>query len=341
VERQKYPALDGLRGVAVLMVVAHHCNVPFFAGGSYGVDVFFVLSGFLITSILIDGRSLGTFYVGRAKRLIPALSLMLAAYLAAAPFVPAFVHPWEDAAATALYLQDYVVPTRAWASPLGHTWSMAVEAQFYLVWPLVVRWLLRRTRPMVFLILGLLYAAITVGRIVIYGETGDWGGAYFPLHAHASGLVLGSMLAFAPSGFAKSPWLGSAGVLGLVALCALPAYGWTVRALGLMGGITLAEVASVPLLAALLHPSWLTKAFATDPLRRVGVISYGVYLWHLPVAMALQPLLPGWALFPAVLAISLPPAALSFVTVERWAKRLKAPIRTAPALRPQSSPSPP
>jgi peptidoglycan/LPS O-acetylase OafA/YrhL len=330
VKPHEYPALDGLRGVAVLMVVAHHCNVPFFAGGSYGVDVFFVLSGFLITSILIDGRSLGEFYVGRAKRLIPALSLMLAAYLAIAPFVPAFVHPWEDAAATALYLQDYVVPTRAWASPLGHTWSLAVEAQFYLVWPFVVRWLLRRTRPMVFLILGLLYAAITVGRIVIYGETGDWGSAYFPLHAHASGLVLGAMLAFAPSGFAKSPWLGSAGVLGLTGLCSLPAYGWSVRVFGVIGGITLAEAATALLLAALLHPSWLTRAFSNDPLRWVGVISYGLYLWHLPVAMALQPLLPGWVLFPAVLAISLPAAALSYVTVERWARRLKAPIRPVP-----------
>src|SRR5437764_8189485 len=140
------PALDGLRGVAIIGVFAHHARVPFLAGGFIGVDVFFVLSGFLITALLLQEAeetrriSLRAFYIRRALRLLPALAVLLGALL----LVPrAFGMMRTDAAlvstVSALYASNWV---RAFGvldlEVVSHTWSLSIEEQFYLLWPPVV-----------------------------------------------------------------------------------------------------------------------------------------------------------------------------------------------------------
>ena len=154
--RPRYrPDIEGLRGVAVLIVVAFHANFPDFGGGFVGVDVFFVLSGYLITWLLVneaaETRSInfGEFYARRARRLLPALFAMLFVTLAISAFLYA---PFEQRAlarswaTTAAYVSNIDFATRALdyngpnaaGNPLLHTWSLSVEEQFYLVWPLVI-----------------------------------------------------------------------------------------------------------------------------------------------------------------------------------------------------------
>src|SRR5690606_11647941 len=147
------PELDGLRGVAALVVVLFHCRVPGFGGGFLGVDVFFVLSGFLITSILLaehagtGGIALGRFYWRRALRLYPALLLTLAGYLSVAPLLwPGHPHGTE-ALLAGLYLAVYSIPLSDYPDYLKHTWSLAVEEQFYLLYPLALILCLRRMSP--------------------------------------------------------------------------------------------------------------------------------------------------------------------------------------------------
>src|SRR5487761_2131823 len=148
-------ALDGLRAVAIGLVAADHCWVPGFDSGYFGVDVFFVLSGFLITQLLVDEYDsqgqidLGKFYLRRLLRLTPPLAILLAVYLAVAPTLWPHYGLWphiRDAALAGLYLADY---GRAfWSQPtlLEHTWSLSVEEHFYLLWPFAVL-LLGRVEP--------------------------------------------------------------------------------------------------------------------------------------------------------------------------------------------------
>lgn len=135
---QQNPALDGVRAVAVLAVVAFHCRIPVALGGMIGVDLFFVLSGYLVTSLLREGRSLPDFFVGRIVRLGPAFLLMLAAYAAFAPWFLSERTVTSDVLLAGLYVSDYSLAF--WHEPkmLGHTWSLAVEAKFYLLWPLLI-----------------------------------------------------------------------------------------------------------------------------------------------------------------------------------------------------------
>ena len=129
-------ALDGLRAVALLMVIATHCD-GFLIGGFYGVDVFFVLSGYLITGIVLQRPPLGDFYLSRVGRLTPALLAMISAYVLIAPFLDPshFGHAWRDALYALTYATDYSPSLPTEINPVGHTWSLAIEGQFYLVWP--------------------------------------------------------------------------------------------------------------------------------------------------------------------------------------------------------------
>jgi peptidoglycan/LPS O-acetylase OafA/YrhL len=140
----RIPALDGVRGVAVLAVFASHAGIPGFSLGGMGVDAFFVLSGYLITSILLaeiartGSISLPKFYLRRIKRLTPALLTLTVLYAILAPFVWVERSAAEHAGLSALsffYLMDYARAFWVGHSPLVHTWSLAVEEHFYLVWP--------------------------------------------------------------------------------------------------------------------------------------------------------------------------------------------------------------
>lgn len=313
------PALDGLRATACLGVVFFHCRVPGFSGGGIGVDVFFVLSGYLITGLLAteieDAGEVNVwrFLVRRALRLWPALIAMLAVYAALAPLAFPYYGAarWRDVFAASVYLTDY---TRmfGWPTPLAHTWSLAVEAQFYLLWPLVLTLLLKAPRQVAAVALIAAWAALTLGRGVAMQEAADWNAVYHPLHWRMTGLILGSALALAPVRWGAA-WIGWLGAALLLTLCALlpseagvPLVRW---------GIPLAELASVGLLISILAGGSLRRGLAWPPLVAIGLMSYGLYLWHAPIAWFMWSS-PWWLLAPTVLGASLPLAWLSYRFLE-------------------------
>ncbi|WP_274629280.1 acyltransferase family protein [Arvimicrobium flavum] len=164
------PAITGLRAVAIIPVIAMHSKVPGFSGGSFGVDLFFVLSGYLITSILVEeiksyGRvDLLHFYRNRFLRLTPPLYAMLAMMLALGIAAP------EQVLVAALYLGDIVIPFNP-TGPVAHSWSLAVEEHFYLIWPILLAPLLRKEHPARW-VFGL-FAAACVWRYASYEVFSD------------------------------------------------------------------------------------------------------------------------------------------------------------------------
>jgi peptidoglycan/LPS O-acetylase OafA/YrhL len=320
VKSQRNAAFDGLRGVALLMVIAIHCGI--LVGGFYGVDVFFVLSGYLITGILLQRPRLGDFYIGRVRRLTPALLAMLAAYVLIAPFLdPAqFGHFKRDAFYALTYATDYSPTLPTEANPLGHTWSLAVEAQFYLIWPFVIGLIARLPRPQLAVILLVTYLGLWAWRLeTAFLHQADWSPSFYPAHVHATGLVLGAALALFPLNLSPlTERLGLIGALLLALLAATPALD-TAHYHGTFVGIAAAELATAAILPALAYPTGLARVFAWEPLRRFGLISYAVYLWHMPITYALSTA-PPYAKFIVTVVISTALAAISYATVERWGK---------------------
>jgi peptidoglycan/LPS O-acetylase OafA/YrhL len=197
------PALDGLRAVAVMLVVLFHARAPIAFGGYLGVDIFFVLSGYLITSLLLSELDtkgtldLRRFYLRRLLRLTPALFAMLAVYLIVAPFLwPATTDHGKQAAIAATYLSDYAVAF--WGTPdfLSHTWSLSVEEHFYLLWPLVLLAACRRwDRRSLVWVFGAAYGLATLVRWVCIVKGQSWEQVYYRFDTHLSGLMLGAWLA--------------------------------------------------------------------------------------------------------------------------------------------------
>jgi peptidoglycan/LPS O-acetylase OafA/YrhL len=314
------PDLEGLRAVAVVLVLLYHAAVPGFSGGYVGVDVFFVLSGFLITGLLLrEVRRTGTvslpsFYARRARRLLPASALVLLVTVIASFFMmPPLRVPdvAGDAAAAALYVSnmrfafqatDYLQAEMA-PSPILHYWSLGVEEQFYIFWPAIV---LLATRAggsavrSIGIVAGLITAASFLLSLYLTQANQPW--AFFSLPTRAWELGLGAFLAIGAAHLARIParpaaflaWVGLAmvalsGVVlstgtpfpGLAAL--LPTVG---SALVIAGGFRQAPFAP---------GRWLSKAIP----RFMGRISYSLYLWHWPLlilpAVALDMKLPWWA----------------------------------------------
>lgn len=299
------PELDGLRGIAALLVVLFHCRVPGFGGGFLGVDVFFVLSGFLITSLLLAEHSrtgsiaLGRFYWRRALRLYPPLLLLLAAYLALAPLAwPGHQHG-RDALLAGLYLSDYVR-----TDYLLHTWSLAVEEQFYLLFPVVLLVLLRNPER-----LARNLALAAVGAAVWRALCADSGhGFYFTLDTRLAGLFAGAALAAARLPAAPR-WVAWSGV-GVLAYAAFTATE-PLRASTGLHTLPLAEVAAVGIVWGAAH-----LPLRGERLVWLGRLSYGIYLWHYPLARLTRETLDWWVAAPLVLIASVALAAISYWTVE-------------------------
>ncbi len=333
-----YPALDGLRAIAVLMVVGFHAQVPRASGGYLGVDVFFVLSGFLITSLLeaqvarAGSIALLAFYRRRLLRLGPALIFMLAFYLLLAPLIWPDMPRWQhnrDALIAATYLSDYT--SSFWGMPLHlrHTWSLAVEEHFYLVWPFVLLALYRLPKPAqrVSVLLGL-YALATFWRIYCDlddGTTG-YGRTYYRFDTRLSGLVLGALLASAlnwQSRFKPT----QEDFFAPFALLVLGLCTWRFSVgstLAVTYGMTLVEWATVVLIVvAVRGSSWVTQGLLTHPLLTFcGRISYGIYLWHYPILNAMWDELPWYETLAIGMPLTLAAATLSYYTIERVFREL-------------------
>jgi len=316
------PALDGLRGVAVLAVFASHARIPGFELGGVAVDIFFVLSGYLITSILLaeikrtGGISLPRFYLRRIKRLAPALLLLSLLYAIFAPLILADRNAAEHAGISALsffYLMDYARAFFIGHNALVHTWSLAVEEHFYLVWPLALlalaRWVPTRRW---LLALAIAYVAATAWRCLSIDLFG-WRSAYFRFDTRLSALILGSALAVLftreTTSRERNVWTLSMIAVAIVMTAFACWYYDGAETTGGWGtlGLALAEAASLRMILNVVEhhregaSGLLTRILSQRQLVQIGKISYGVYLFHFPLTYALWD--KPW---PVVLAIGLP-----------------------------------
>jgi peptidoglycan/LPS O-acetylase OafA/YrhL len=291
------PALEGLRGIAILLVMAVNFTPPFLPGGFAGVDLFFVLSGFLITCLLWEewratgGIGLKRFYGRRALRLLPALAAFLVFCLAFSFFQPA-----ERGAATRLGIMTTVLYCSNWAiaagrdlAALSHTWSLSVEEQFYLLWPPVLLWLLKQgVRPRT-LAAGLLSMACLVGlwRGFLWQPDGFAMRLYAGSDTRADALLAGCALAL----WMESSEISAAArrafqilVYPAVAIIVLAAVfvHWFNPGLYL-GGYSAITLAGVMIVFGAMERHPALRFLEMPWLRWMGRISYGLYLWHYPI----------------------------------------------------------
>lgn len=264
---RRVPALDGLRAVAIAMVVGYHIDSAVVPAGHYGVTLFFVLSGYVITSSLCaekdrDGQvGLGSFYRKRALRLLPVL---LAVCLAMA----AVGTGWSRLIAVLGFYANYARIEGLDLERLTHTWFIAVIAHFYLLWPLVIAALRARHRSRVVAVLAL--AAVAWRAIAIEVMSPGW--VYNATDTNAAALLVGCYLAVArPTTWRFAGW----SVPALLALVLVPAFGSTGTAV-LWGGFVALALSALTVQYALTGPVWLGNCV----LLRVAEVSFGLYLWH-------------------------------------------------------------
>jgi peptidoglycan/LPS O-acetylase OafA/YrhL len=341
---RRLPGLDGLRAIAVIGVLLYHAGVGWLPGGFLGVDLFFVISGFLITSLLLgEARlaghlSLWQFYLRRARRLLPALVVMLAVVAAfMAIFAAADLGQARGDIAAALgYISNwwYVLHHRSYfiaagrPSPFQHLWSLAIEEQFYLIWPAVLVVLVAthaRLRWVTGIALGAaIGSAFWMRLLAVRGNVPfdtDSSRLYFGTDTHASALLLGAAAAGVMAGLAARLDRGIAvgvraawdvvGVAALVAVCwSMHAFDYYRPGLYRGGFLAFAAVGVVVVATASAPGGWLGRALNVPPMRWVGERSYGLYLWHWPVFVYTRPGLD-WSLHgPAALAVRLAIVAL-------------------------------
>ena len=349
------PGLDGLRALAIIGVLLYHADVTWMSGGYLGVDVFFVLSGFLITTLILEefdrsGRiDFRRFYLGRARRLLPALLLVLAVVSVAAAFFYRDIASQvrADVVASMLYVNNwwYIFNDQSYFEFIGrppllkHLWSLAVEEQFYLVWPAVAFFVVRRGgRPglrATAIALALLSTAWMVWLSVRGGfpELADPSRAYFGTDSHAMGLLVGAALATAwrPGRLRTDITRGAAAIITVVGVAALLTVLWFFVFVGeftpwlYRGGFLALAVIVAILLAMATHPGApLGRWMGTQPWRYVGQRSYGVYLWHWPIFMVTRPLLDIPLDGAPLLALRL---GLTFAVAELSFRFLEMPIR--------------
>jgi peptidoglycan/LPS O-acetylase OafA/YrhL len=354
-------ALDGVRALAVSSVVAFHLGMTWAPGGYLGVDVFFVLSGFLITALLLSERgtngriSLGRFYARRALRLLPALLAVLGALwlFTTVTVVGDSAHRVRGDGLAALF---YFANWRAafghapFLGFMGHAWSLSIEEQFYAVWPLLVVGALALRGGRRSLVLVLAVAGTVVPPLL---RLAWWDGSaatmtrlYYGLDTRADALFAGAVLAVIvasgrlPVGrLARSVYaalaLGALAVLGLL-VATMPRSDASLY----RGAMSLVAVSAVALIAHLLASPRgpLGRVLSVPPLAALGKISYGVYLWHWPVIVATNPWGRTGGALVAKAAIALGLSIVSWWVVERPFLRLKDRFRSSvpvPAVAPE------
>lgn len=323
------PALDGIRALAVLAVLAYHAGAGWLPGGFLGVEVFFVLSGYLITSLLLSELhsnnrvDLKSFWLRRARRLLPALFVLLIVVLSySVIMLPDQVASLRsDAIAAAVYVMNWWLifdhtsyfEAMGRASLLRHLWSLAVEEQFYLIWPpLFVLGMARLRSRTLFVAVVAGAMASTVLMAALYRPGVDPSRIYYGTDTRAAELFIGAALAFVwrPGEAPRWPgrtgrWIGTllgAGrrttilldAAGIVALVSVGAAFWQFGEFSpklYHGGFLLVALASAILVAVVVHPQsrLVSRMLGCAPMRWVGLRSYGIYLWHWPVYMVTRP----------------------------------------------------
>jgi peptidoglycan/LPS O-acetylase OafA/YrhL len=369
------PGVDGLRAIAVAAVVAYHLGASWLPGGFLGVDVFLVISGYLITSLLLaELRQAGRidvvrFWLRRARRLLPALFLMLGVVLA----VMVLAHPGEVAglrgavAASAAYVGNWYfafadVPYFAQfgrPSVFQHLWSLAVEEQFYLVWPVVLAvGMMALGRRRLLVGVGVATAASALLAAALYRPDADPSRIYYGTDTRAVGLLAGVALAFVwpASRLAPVEARGARRVLDAVGAGALALLLGLMLVLGDLdaalyrGGFLAVGLVTAAVVAVAAHPSSrLGRALGASALVWIGLRSYAIYLWHWPVIMLTRPgddvPFDGPGLVLLRLGLMVGAAALSYRFVEQpfrrhgiagvreavrgWSRRTRLPARVA------------
>ena len=357
------PALDGLRGVAVIVVLLYHGGATWMRGGFLGVDLFFVLSGYLITTLLLVewGRkgsiNLRGFWARRARRLLPALALVLVGIVVyALAFAAAtqmnsirndglaslfYVTNWRFIFSDQSYFEQFAAP-----SPLRHMWSLAIEEQFYLLWPFIMVGLLRwrpklRSLTRIFVGGALASAALMA---VLFTPGGDPSRVYYGTDTRAQALLVGAALAALllrlrtrRDGPPRPAPVVRAGLVGLVVLVVMLVITKDTAEWMYRGGYLLAAIACALVITAAVQPSrnLVRAALSPPPLRAVGLVSYGLYLWHWPVYLTLtedRVGLGGTGLLLVRLVVSGGFAVASYYLVELPVRRGAWPMITRRAL---------
>jgi peptidoglycan/LPS O-acetylase OafA/YrhL len=343
------PALDGLRGVAVAAVVAYHMLfvlVPglyrHFPGGFLGVDVFFVLSGFLITAILLRERidhgetRFGAFFARRALRLLPALAVFLivfAIYAAAIDLDPS--EAGLSVLGVAFYFFNWIFvvrPETVIPVELGHLWSLAVEEQFYLVWPFAIAAVGAIGRRPKLAVLGISVAVLAVAghRLQYFGSGRTWVQLYSRTDMRVDALLVGALVGVVWT-YRIEPWRRVPRSIVVASLAFLLVCVVTVEASApflYRGGFTAIAVAVGLVLFFILDdpPELVRTALSVAPLRILGKVSYATYIWHLPVFFAVRRFASSWPIVGQVavaLAVTAAFVALSWFLVEEPALAFK------------------
>jgi peptidoglycan/LPS O-acetylase OafA/YrhL len=319
---QRYVAgLDGIRALAVLCVIAYHVNAPWARGGMLGVGVFFTLSGYLITDLLLDrwrrwgDLALANFWLRRARRLLPALFLMLAAVSIWVAFFDTsqlagvrrqviaavlYFNNWSTIAQHGSYFARFAAPL-----PLDHLWSLAIEEQFYLIWPWLllagVKFVRGRRQLALLALVGAVISAVVMG--LLYHPGFDPTRAYEGTDTRAFGLLLGAAVAIAlpvdrrPGNGVSRPVPADVrnllDLLGIAGLGCVLVLVWRTDPFSSFlypYGFVLLSLASAALIvAAVESTSHLGRALGWEPLRWIGVRSYGIYLWQWPIVALASP----------------------------------------------------
>lgn len=308
--------LDSLRGLAILGVILYHINFNWMPGGFLGVTVFFVLSGYLITDILAmewkrnKRIDLKKFWLSRARRLLPGMLVMLVMTLAwITIFHSSLLEKMRgDSLAALFYVSNwwYIYHKLSYfdnfnqISPLNHFWSLAVEEQFYVVWPFIISlglyYIKKQSRMILLICLGAFASALAMA--ILYEPGVDPSRIYYGTDTRAFSLLIGAVLALVwPSNRLANKIIPKArfilDVVGGIALIIILAMFWKTNQYDpflYKGGMVLLSIATALLVANLAHPaSRIAQFLRFRPLRWVGIRSYGIYLWHYPILTLTTP----------------------------------------------------
>jgi peptidoglycan/LPS O-acetylase OafA/YrhL len=318
------PALDGLRAVAILLVIACHCLSKSFLGGLIGVDIFFVLSGFLISSILLRelratrNISLSNFYWRRSVRLFPALGILVAFELVRAAVGPHRSDILEATLVGAAYLQNWNnIFDFAPFDYMGHTWSLATEEQFYILWPLALLLIFNR-RPLVWIGAGI--SIMIVSRELGYHFGLTRAAFDFSPGLRPIGLLIGCAVAFLPIQSWRLPAPTGPLLMLAIAVVAL------IEEHAYVSAPLMASLIAAGLIVYLQRPSALATGLSWEPLVYIGKISYGLFMYHVPIfylGEKFKPATPYHLYASGLIVMTFAAASLSYEFVEKPFLRFK------------------